>query len=159
MSENIALAGRIRESTVELEYVVTRTIHLAEKALQSNDDGYWDGVALNLHGFYTGVERIFEDIARTIDESLPDGADWHRDLLLQISAQETGVRPAVIARDTRKCLDEYRGFRHVVRSVYTFSLRPSRIKELVDGLTACFEVVSRDLDLFAAFLKSLDQDD
>ena len=75
MSENIALAGRIRESIAELENVVTRTIHLAEKALQSNDDDYWDGVALNLLGFYTGVERIFEDIARTIDESLPDGAD------------------------------------------------------------------------------------
>ena len=33
MSENIALAGRIRESTVELEHVVIRTIRLAEKAL------------------------------------------------------------------------------------------------------------------------------
>ena len=159
MSENTALAGCIRESIAELENVVTRTVHLAEKALKTKDDDYWDGVALNLHGFYTGVERIFEDIARTIDESLPDGADWHRDLLLQISAQETGVRPAVIARDTRKCLDGYRGFRHVVRSVYTFSLRPSRIKELVDGLTACFEMVSRDLNQFAAFLESLDQDD
>jgi hypothetical protein len=159
MSENIALAGRIRESIAELENVVTRTVHLAEKALQSNDDDYWDGVALNLHGFYTGVERIFEDIARTIDESLPEGADWHRDLLLQISAQETGVRPAVITRDTRTCLDEYRGFRHVVRSVYTFSLRPSRMKELVEGLAACFMMVSRDLNQFATFLESLDQDD
>lgn len=34
MSDNIALAGRIRESLVELEYVVIRTVHLAEKALQ-----------------------------------------------------------------------------------------------------------------------------
>jgi len=159
MSENTALAGRIRESTVELEHVVTRTIHLAEKALQSNDDDYWDGVALNLHGFYTGVERIFEDIARTIDESLPTGSDWHRDLLLQISAEEIGVRPAVIARDTRKCLDEYRGFRHVVRSMYTFSLRPSRIKELVEELMACFDMVSRDLNQFTAFLESLNKED
>jgi len=155
----MALAGRIRESIVELENVVTRTVHLAEKALKTKDGDYWDGVALNLHGFYTGVERIFEDTARTIDDSLPTGSDWHRDLLLQISAEEIGVRPAVIARDTRKCLDEYRGFRHVVRSMYTFSLRPSRIQELVEGLTACFEMVSRDLNQFAAFLESLNKED
>jgi len=159
MSESMALAGRIRESLVELEYVVTRTVHLAEKALKTKDDDYWDGVALNLHGFYTCAERIFEDIARTIDESLPTGSDWHRDLLLQISAEEIGVRPAVIARDTRKCLDEYRGFRHVVRSMYTFSLRPSRIKELVEGLMACFDMVSCDLNQFAAFLESLIKED
>jgi hypothetical protein len=159
MSENTALAGRIRESIAELENVVTRTVHLAEKALKTKDDDYWDGVALNLHGFYTCAERIFEDIARTIDESLPTGSDWHRDLLLQISAEEIGVRPAVIARDTRKCLDEYRGFRHVVRSMYTFSLRPSRIKELVEGLMACFDMVSRDLNEFAAFLESLRKED
>ncbi len=56
-----------------------------------------DGVALNLHGFYAGVERIFEEIAREIDGSLPAGPEWHRDLLLQMSAEVAGTRPPVIA--------------------------------------------------------------
>ena len=49
MNENIALAGRIRESKIELEHVVARTILLAEKALQlthslthSHPTPFWD---------------------------------------------------------------------------------------------------------------------
>lgn len=156
MSEYIALAGRITESLDELSCVVERAIHLGEKATQTSDDDYWDGVALNLHGFYVGVERIFEDIARTFDASLPGGADWHRDLLLQMSAEIPDTRPSVITRETRRCLDEYRGFRHVVRNVYTFNLRPSRLQELLAMLRPCFQTVTEDIRVFAAFLKQVD---
>lgn len=114
-------------------------------------------MALNLHGFYTGVEQILADIARTMDGSLPIGSEWHRDLLLQMSAEIPDARPPVIARDTRRRLDEYRGFWHVVRNVYTFSLRPSRVQELVTDLPTCFAAVSHDLDAFAVFLKQLEQ--
>lgn len=51
------------------------------------------------------------------------GADWHRDLLLQMSAAIDGVRPPVISQETRFCLDESRGFRHGVRNLYTFNRR------------------------------------
>jgi hypothetical protein len=155
MSEFSALVARIGESLAELERLVERATQLGDKALRTGDDGYWDGVALNLHGFYTGVEQILADIARTIDENLPTGPDWHRDLLLQMSAEIPDARPPVIARDTRYCLDEYRGFRHVVRNVYAFHLRPSRVQELVADLPACFAAVSHDLTSFAAFLRQL----
>jgi hypothetical protein len=65
----------------------------------------------------------------------------------------SGVLPAVIGRDTRHCLDEYRAFRHVVRNVYAFNLRPSRLQELVSGLRPCFDSAARDLLGFAAFLE------
>lgn len=42
----------------ELVQVIERIDLLSDKAIQTGDDGYWDGVALNLHGFYVGVERI-----------------------------------------------------------------------------------------------------
>jgi hypothetical protein len=150
-----ALAGRIREALAELERVIGRAEELANKAGRTGDDGYWDGVALNLHGFYAGIERIFEDIGRTMEGSVPDSADWHRDLLLQMSAEMSGVRPAVIGRDTRHSLDEYRAFRHVVRNVYAFNLRPSRLQELVSGLRPCFDSTAGDLLGFAAFLERL----
>jgi hypothetical protein len=63
VNEYSVLAGRIKAYLVELERVVNRTIMLSAKALKSGDDGYWDGVALNLHNFYSGTEKIFEDIA------------------------------------------------------------------------------------------------
>jgi hypothetical protein len=157
MTAYSVLVGRIRESLNDLERVVNRAEELLSKAQQRNDDGYLDGVALNLHGFYAGVERIFEDIARTLDETVPAGPDWHRDLLLQMSAAIDGVRPAVISQETRFCLDEYRGFRHVVRNVYAFNLRPLRLQELTQNLRTCHQQLSAELARFCLFLGNLEK--
>ena len=157
-SEYIALAGRIKRALLDLEGVVNRAEWLQSKAQTSGDDGFFDGVALNLHGFYSGVERIFEDIARTLERSIPMGVEWHQDLLLQMSAEISSIRPPVIAMDTRECLDEYRGFRHVVRNVYTFHLRPTRLQELTKQLRQCHQMVERDLSDFIAFLEKLSED-
>lgn len=155
--EYAALAGRIREELIETKRVADRAGTLMAKAQRTGDDGYLDGVALNLHGFYAGIERILESIAREVEGSVPSGSGWHHDLLIQMSAEVSGARPAVISRDTRYCLDDYRGFRHVVRNVYTFNLRPSRLQELVTGVQTCYTAVRRDLELFADFLDSLTQ--
>jgi hypothetical protein len=155
VSEQTALAGRIHGYLDELEKVVDRAILLSEKALKSGDDGYWDGVALNLHSFYSGVERIFEDIARSIDGNIPSGPEWHIGLLVQMAAKSADRRPPVISSKVRNTLDEYRGFRHVVRNVYAFNFRPSRLKELVDGLPECFNSLRQELLAFAQFLESL----
>lgn len=148
----LALAGRIDEELRELTRVAQRADELARKAKTTNDDGYWDGVALNLHGFYTGVERILESIAREVDGSVPAGPHSHRDLLLQMAAEIPGRRPAVVSRSCRERLEEYRAFRHLVRNVYSFSLRPQRLDELVQALPGCLQELRRDLGAFAAFL-------
>lgn len=151
----LALSGRIQQALVDLEQVVQRAEWLMTKATTTNEDGFWDGVALNLHGFYAGVEQIFEDIARTIDDHVPAGSNWHRDLLLQLAADLATVRPAVLRPETRRCLDEYRGFRHVVRHVYTFNLRPSRLHELTKELPACLADLTSDLQTFGQFLRQV----
>jgi len=153
MSERRALAGRIRASLEDVRLTINRAIMLGEKGQRSGDDDYWDGVALNLHGFYTGVEQIFEDIARTIDGGLPSGPEWHTSLLRQMTVEIDGLRPAVIAAKTRKSLDEYRGFRHIVRNVYTFNLRPARLQELVNAAPDCLANLTADLLAFADFLE------
>jgi hypothetical protein len=150
-----ALAGRIRQALTDVERVVHRAEFLMDKAQRSGDDGYLDGVALNLHGFYAGIERIFEDIARTLEKAMPVGPDWHQDLLLQMSSEVATVRPPVITQKTRYCLDEYRGFRHVVRNVYAFNLQPTRLQELTTRLQGCYRAVERDLNGFADFLVQL----
>jgi hypothetical protein len=150
-----AIAARLRAELADLERVVQRAQQLLAKAQDRQDEDYLDGVALNLHGFYAGVERIFEEIARQIDGSIPAGSEWHRHLLMQMSAEVTGTRPAVIGRDSRDCLDEYRGFRHVVRNVYTFNLRASRIQELVADLPACYTALVKEVTAFCDFLDQL----
>jgi hypothetical protein len=159
MMVNSALAARIREYLAELDLVVERAVRFSEQAAKTGDEAYWDAVALNLHGYYSGAERIFEDIARTMEGNLPDGPDWHQRLLFQMSAEIQSIRPAVIDRSTRSCLDEYRAFRHVVRNIYAFKFRPQRLQELAAGLRICFEAVQRDLTAFSGFLEKLDEYD
>ncbi|MBS3779995.1 MAG: hypothetical protein KGY41_06340 [Desulfovermiculus sp.] len=152
-----ALAGRIGQLVRDIQRVVHRIELLHNKAQQTGDNGYQDGVALNLHSFYAGFEAVFEDIGRTIDHALPAGGNWHQELLQQMAAQLEDLRPAVISQDTRICLDEYRAFRHLVRkvrNVYTFNLRPSRVDELAEGVQECFALISRDLEDFMRFLKA-----
>lgn len=151
----LALSGRIRRALDDLKLVVDRSELIWEKAFKSDDDAYLDALALNLHGFYTGVEKILEDIARTVDQSIPQGAEWHSNLLLQLCAEIPSVRPPVITSETREYLDELRGFRHVVRNVYTFQFQPSRIEALTRNLRQCYQCVRRDLLDFCDFLEKL----
>lgn len=126
-----------------------------EKAKVSGDDGFLDGVALNLHGFNAGIERIFEDIARTIDNSVPSGPGCHHNLLLQMAAMVNDARPPVISPATRLCLDEYRGFSHVVRNVYTFNLRSSTLEDLCTRMSSCFLQFKQDLHDFVKLLSDV----
>lgn len=150
-----ALANRVHTTLQDLERVVNRAEFLLAQAQTKQDDGYLDGVALNLHGFYAGVETIFEDIARTVDGALPTGSDWHRMLLIQMAGETEAIRPSVIESTTRQCLEEYRAFRHIVRNVYTFNLRPSRLRELTEGLHGCYSAVQHDLEHFVHFLQDV----
>jgi hypothetical protein len=76
------LCERIRGEVPELGRVVDRALGAWVQAQQTpSEHAYLDSVALNLHGFYSGVERLFELIARHVDRVLPSGDTWHRDLL------------------------------------------------------------------------------
>jgi len=114
---------------------------------------YLDSVALNLHGFYTGIERLFELIARHIDESIPSDKNWHRNLLKQMSESNKNYRPAVISKSIFCELDEFRRFRHVVRNVYSTSLAPDRMKTIMNNLPTTWKQLNDELQAFAEFLK------
>jgi hypothetical protein len=63
--------------------VINRALRAWPQAQKSTDEQnvYLDSVALNLHSFYSGLEKLFELIAKHIDHSIPEGETWHRDLL------------------------------------------------------------------------------
>ncbi len=157
-NDYVALVGRLEQTLFDLDRVVSRTEKQMKQAVITNDDAYLDAAALNLHGFYAGVERAFEDIAQTLSETLPSGSHWHQNLLLQMSSEISGIRPAVITVQTRYCLDEYRQFRHVVRNVYTLNFRLASIQSLVADLRACLNLVNQDLHHFIQFLQQLADD-
>jgi hypothetical protein len=150
------LSARTDTELLALKLVVDRTLQAWDKAAKQDDDFYLDSVALNLHAFYSGLERIFEKLASTIDRTVPSAANWHQELLNQMQTEIPTVRPAVISSQLKESLEEYRGFRHVVRNVYTYHLKPEKLKTLVDNLEGTFKLASEELTVFGDFLKTLD---
>jgi hypothetical protein len=151
------LASRIRQNVADIETVVRRVDRALEALEPSNPerDLLIDSIALNLHDFYTGLERVFTRIASELDESVPSGTDWHRELLGQMSTEIQGVRPRAISAKTANDVDEFLRFRHVVRHVYAFELNPQRVIELAKSLRSTFLAVESELSNFGSYLESL----
>jgi hypothetical protein len=101
-----------------------------------------------LHDYYVAVENIFKSVARRIDGSLLDGEYWHKELLEQMTLDIPGIRPPVITSKTFVFLNELRGFRHVFRHVYGFSLAPERIIDLLRTLSEFSSLLKNDLETF-----------
>lgn len=149
----LRLARRIRDEFTELAQVVDRVQKGWQQAQLSSDSLYLDSVALNLHGFYAGLERLFELIGATVDRSVPQGANWHQMLLEQMTAEIANIRPAAISENSRDALEEYRGFRHIVRNIYSYKFDPVKVQHLVERIPGVFEQVRSELLSFADFLE------
>jgi hypothetical protein len=149
------LLERVKEEMKFVNISVIRSEKAWQKAIMNNDDSFYDSVALNLHNMYNGTERIFEMIATNIDESMPDGKTWHRDLLIQMSLTITDIRPHVISHNLMAQLDEYRSFRHIVRNIYAFQYDLEKLKKLVDQLPNFIKLLNSEIDEFCLFLKQV----
>jgi len=150
----LTLVSRIRDELQEIEQIINRTQAGWEKTVETNDELYLDGVALNLHSFYTALERVFQLIAANIDQaSNANRENWHQELLRQMASEIELVRPPVISKETRDMLDEYRGFRHVVRNVYSFHLSKTKIEPLVQKLPQVFKTLKKEIEDFLLFLE------
>jgi ABC-type transporter Mla subunit MlaD len=115
----LVLAERIRKELEDLERLVARANRAVSTAKKNQQDAdlFLDSASLNLHDVYSGLERIFKQIAATVDGTVPTSAEWHRELLEQMGLDLPKVRPPVLTRAAIQSLDEYLRFRHVVRNV------------------------------------------
>ena len=153
----VVLAGRIRKELDDIERLVLRADRAIKTARKNPRDAdlYLDSASLNMHDVYSGFERIFKQIAATVDGNVPSNAEWHRDLLEQMALNLPKARPPVLSPDSIERLDEYLRFRHVVRNGYTFSFDPERIGRLVKELLPTFEQIRDELLTFANFLEKV----
>jgi hypothetical protein len=110
-----------------------------------------------LHDFYTGIEKIFESIAKEVDKRLPVGEEWHSELLHQMTLDIPGLRPQVITAGMEKKLREYLGFRHLFRKRYGFELDWQKLKKLLLAMPQIRSSLDNEIGKFFEALNSLFQ--
>ncbi|MFW6158645.1 MAG: hypothetical protein ACOC8E_04740 [Planctomycetota bacterium] len=114
-------------------------------------------LATVLQSFYNGIENIFRQAARLLDDSVPRGGRWHVQLLDSM-ATGTASRPAVISEDLRQRLTRYLGFRHLVRHSYAFSFE---WKQMAPLALECDEILRKfeaELEQFFQQMQEREQD-
>jgi len=152
-----ALQAQIEAELLQLQAIVPQVETLLDLMSQTENpnlkNGLISGIALHLHSFYTGAERVFYAISRDIEDGVPTGADWHRQLLDQMAITMPEVRPPVIRPATQVQLDEFRRFRHVVRSNYAYQLEPERVIALAQKLAEVSQNLTQDCQSFCEGLK------
>jgi hypothetical protein len=149
------LLARVEKEIAEIHRMKDLCLRRWKKALR--DEDFLGSVAFDLHALYHGVERIFQTFAKAIDGDLPSGEAWHRSLLVQMTEEVPGLRPAIISEETKAALDTYRTFRHVARNVYTFNLDSRKMAVLVANLPGTVERACSDISVFLDFLKKKDK--
>lgn len=156
-------ASQMRELAADINLEMTRLRQLKDQIQRVRNeiqtdparaDLFYESLALKLHNFYTGCERIFRLVATDLNGGLPTGQDWHRRLLERMSTERDG-RLAVICLETAHGLQEYLGFRHVVRNVYGFELDPERLTRLLDNYPTMWSQVEADINAFLQWLRTI----
>lgn len=66
-------------------------------------------------------------------------------------------RPAVITQVTKKKLEEFLAFRHVVRNIYGFEIDPKRLDNLATNYDQTWSMLHQDIQQFTSWLTNLTQ--
>ena len=155
------LIRRIAAERAEIERVVAQigeALQHIEEAPARYRQGAEIEIARYLYEIYMGMENIFREIARDFDGDMPDGAEWHKALLKQMT-EAREERPPIVSQKTFGLLENLLGFRHVFAHIYSVKLNyeeteknAKRVGELADALFA-------ELDTFIAFLEGRKNDE
>jgi len=156
--------GEIEETALEIEAELEKLERLAadiargERELRQDPeraDIHYSNLALKLHNFYTGCERIFRIIASELNHALPSSYDWHKRLLQRMTLEVPGKRPPVISEDLQRALGDFLAFRHVVRNIYGYELDPERLDRLLDKYPETWRQFQNEIRQFIGWLRHL----
>lgn len=110
-------------------------------------------MASMLHEFYNGVESILKRIAVWLSEEMPQGENWHTELLNQMANEQEEIRPSLIDAKLHARLRDYLDFRHFFRHAYGYSLEWSKMQLLVEGLAKTLDMLQKQIENFFVHLE------
>lgn len=132
-----------------------REVESIDLANPDASEGDLARAALALHHAYGAVESLLARVARTVEGSVPEGADWHQALLSTMTLEIEGVRPPVLAGETSAHLHRLLAFRHFLRHAYAVGLSRERLLALRAEAAALAPMLADDLARLDEFLRAL----
>jgi hypothetical protein len=144
-----------RRLAAEIEHELHRLDELRDELASAPRDD--DTFALRargsmLHDFYCGVERILVRIAEELNGGVPQGEQWHRQIVTDMTLVIPEVRPAVIDAALAEELGDLLRFRHVFRNVYGSLLQAERMRPLEERLPDVLAAFRRHVRAFLEWM-------
>ncbi len=112
-------------------------------------------VAHEIERWYSALEAIGERVARGLDDEIPSGSGWHRELLERMTLTIPGFRPALIDTADLAELTRTLSLRHFLRHAYRVELDPEELERHRARVLALHPRVRATLDAFMTFLEAM----
>ncbi len=163
MVGNLALWSDVLRDITQAENAFGRAIVrgniLAERGSEMPEMDREDreiAVGKQLHDGFCAMESVLERLVRAIDGNLPSGQDTHAQLIDRAANQISGLRPAMISKETAADMHLLRAFRHVMRHSYgDYDYGRAAPNLEVAGKT--IKSFKREIDEFAVTMKIIDK--
>lgn len=151
-----ALQGEIGQGMRVLERLEGRLVAFEATRIAGGKSSPEDAmvVAQYLTHYYTCLETVFLRISRHFENCLPPHR-WHRELLDKMVVTIEGVRPQVIAEETRAGLTELLKFRHFTRYYFELDHDWDKLRFLLAKFHQVRGRVREELVAFERFLVAL----
>lgn len=156
MEERLKLfLSEINSQKVEIDNIQS-TIVQKVAGLKINQDN--EDLAVNLgyklHNLYSAYEDLFKLVAGFFENQISDSAKYHIDLLKRMLIEIEGIRPHILTDESFRILDELRGFRHIFRHAYSYTIDSERLMKLAEKSFDLKEVFTKDFNGFKEKLKA-----
>jgi small-conductance mechanosensitive channel len=111
--------------------------------------------AMRVQQFYTALEDLMKQIAKSFENHIDNMSNFHRELLTRMNTEVPNIRPAVLSHQSLLFLDKLRAFRHFIRHAYDCELDEKELQLIQEKLKKEYSHVESDLQKFRLFVQKL----
>lgn len=109
--------------------------------------------AFKTQQLFTSLEYLFKQMVTAFENHAEDLSN--RELLVRMTLEIPGIRPAILTNEAFLLLDKLRTFRHFIRHAYDSELDEKQLIIIQTRLRESFHLVSKNLIVFHEYIRSL----
>lgn len=111
--------------------------------------------ALKTQQYYTVIEDLLKQIAKSFENHIQDLAMFHKELLVRLHTTIPLIRPAVLSEKSFLFLDKIRAFRHFIRHAYDCELLEEELRDIQNKIKVGYVALENDFVEFRKFVEAL----